>query len=66
MSAGLRFWRVTVGVIGGLIRVHWSLAISSMALLAITVALFAFAQQRQPMTEARYFWPLLVSARFSS
>jgi MFS family permease len=54
MSAfGLRaFSGVTVGVIGALIGVHWSLAISSMALLAVTIALFAFAQQRQPMTEA--------------
>ena len=34
---------VTVGVIGGLIGVHWSLALSSLALLTVTVALFAFA-----------------------
>jgi len=40
---GLRaFSGVTVGVVGGLIGVHWSLAISAMALLAVTVALFAF------------------------
>jgi MFS family permease len=40
---GLRaFSGVTVGVVGGLIGVHWSLAISAMVLLAVTIALFAF------------------------
>jgi MFS family permease len=40
---GLRaFSGVTVGVVGGLIGVHWSLALSAMALFAVTVALFAF------------------------
>ncbi len=39
---GLRaFSGVTVGVVGGLIGVHWSLAISAIVLLAITVALLA-------------------------
>ena len=39
---GLRaFSGVTVGVVGGLIGIHWSLAISAMVLLAVTIALFA-------------------------
>jgi MFS family permease len=39
---GLRaFSGVTVGVVGGLIGIHWSLAISAMVLLAVTTALFA-------------------------
>jgi MFS family permease len=45
MSAyGLRaFSGLTIGVVGGLIGIHWSLALSSMILLAVTIALFAFA-----------------------
>jgi len=44
MSAfGLRaFSGVTIGVVGGIIGIHWSLALSAMALLAITLALLAF------------------------
>ncbi|MGZ8529852.1 MAG: MFS transporter [Candidatus Binatia bacterium] len=39
---GLRaFSGVTVGVVGGLIGIHWSLAISAMVLLAVIIALFA-------------------------
>ena len=49
---GLRaFSGVAVGVIGGLIGIHWSLALSSLVLLAVTLALLAFAQQRQPAVE---------------
>jgi hypothetical protein len=41
---GLRaFSGVTVGVVGGLIGIHWSLAISAMALLAVMITLFAFS-----------------------
>ena len=36
------FSGVTVGVVGGLIGVHWSLALSSMVLLAVIVVLFSF------------------------
>ncbi len=45
MSAyGLRaFSGLTIGVIGGLIGIHWSLALSSLILLAITVALLSFS-----------------------
>ena len=43
-SLGLRaFSGVTVGILGALIGVHWSLALSAVALLAITMGLFAFA-----------------------
>ena len=42
-SNGLKaFSGVTVGVVGGLIGIHWSLGISAMALLAVTIVLFAF------------------------
>jgi len=50
-SMGLKaFSGVPVGIVGGLIGVHWSLAGSAMALLTVTVLLFALAipGQRQP------------------
>jgi MFS family permease len=51
-SMGLKaFSGVTVGVAGGLIGVHWSLALSAMALLAVTIALFAFAIPGQAREE---------------
>ena len=37
------FSGLTVGVVGGLIGVHWSLALSAMVLMTITIALFAFS-----------------------
>jgi MFS family permease len=45
MSAfGLRaFSGVTVGFVGALIGIHWSLALSAMALMAVTLVLLAFA-----------------------
>jgi len=43
-SMGLRaFSGVTVGVLGSLIGIHWSLALSAIALLAVTSALLAFS-----------------------
>jgi MFS family permease len=42
-SLGLRaFAGVTVGLMGSLIGIHWSLALSAIALLAITMSLLAF------------------------
>jgi MFS family permease len=45
---GLRaFSGVTVGVVGGLIGVHWSLAMSAMAFFAVTLVLLAFTMPGQ-------------------
>jgi MFS family permease len=42
-SLGLRaFSGLTVGILGSLIGIHWSLALSALALLAVTAALLAF------------------------
>jgi MFS family permease len=41
---GLRaFSGITIGILGSLIGIHWSLALSAMVLLAITVMLLAFS-----------------------
>ncbi len=46
-SLGLRaFSGVTVGVVGGLIGIHWSLAASAMALLATAVVLLGLSMRR--------------------
>ena len=42
------FSGLTVGVVGGLIGVHWSLALSAMVLMTITIALFAFSIPSAP------------------
>jgi MFS family permease len=49
MSAlGMRaFSGVTIGIVGGLIGVHWSLALSGIAVLALCFALFAFTLKGQ-------------------
>ena len=39
------FSGVTVGLVGSLIGIHWSLALSAMALLATTLGLWAFAMR---------------------
>ena len=47
------FSGVTVGVVGGLIGIHWSLALSAMVLLAVTVALFALVIPGRGAEEGR-------------
>ncbi len=45
-ALGLRaFSGVTVGIAGAIIGIHWSLALSAMALLAMTTALLGFAMR---------------------
>jgi MFS family permease len=50
MSAlGMRtFSGVTIGVIGGIIGTHWSLAFSAMALLCVILLLLVFSARRTP------------------
>lgn len=46
-GSGLRaFSGVTVGMLGGIIGVHWSLGLSAMALLTVTLALLALTVRR--------------------
>ena len=46
---GMRaFSGVTIGIIGGLIGIHWSLALSALALLAIIATLLALATRSAP------------------
>jgi len=46
-ALGMRaFSGVTIGVVGGLIGIHWSLALSALVLLAVTAALLAFTLRR--------------------
>ena len=48
-SLGLRaFSGITVGIVGGLIGIHWSLALSAMALLALVMGLLAFSLRARP------------------
>jgi hypothetical protein len=46
-SLGLRaFSGITVGILGGFIGIHRSLAFSAIALLVVTVSLFLFARNK--------------------
>jgi MFS family permease len=52
-NLGLRaFSGITVGIVGGMIGIHWSLALSAMALLAITSCLLGFTLRRKPAVGA--------------
>ena len=53
-SLGLRaFAGVTVGIMGGLIGIHWSLALSAMVLLAVIIGLLAFTMRSARGAAAR-------------
>ncbi|HKE96216.1 MAG TPA: MFS transporter, partial [Povalibacter sp.] len=48
-ALGMRtFSGITVGVVGGLIGIHWSLALSALALLALVVGLWTFSTRLRP------------------
>jgi len=50
-ALGMRaFSGITIGVVGGLIGIHWSLALSALVLLAVTAALLAFTLRRARLT----------------
>jgi len=50
-SLGMRaFSGVTIGIIGGLIGIHWSLALSALALLAIIATLLALTTRHGART----------------
>ncbi|MDP6173345.1 MAG: hypothetical protein QGF09_04175 [Rhodospirillales bacterium] len=45
-SLGMKtFSGITVGVAGGFIGIHWSLALSALALLTVTAGLMVFAKR---------------------
>ena len=47
-SLGMRtFSGVTVGVVGGFIGIHWSLALSAMALFSVVIVLFLYLLRSQ-------------------
>ena len=49
---GLRaFSGITVGIVGSVIGIHWSLSLSAMALLAILISLFGFAPPSRPRAQ---------------
>jgi uncharacterized Tic20 family protein len=52
-SAGMRaFSGISIGLVGSLIGIHWSLALSAMALLAVILALMAFAMKTRDASAA--------------
>ena len=42
------FSGVTIGVVGGLIGIHWSLALSAVTLLTVILALLVFSMRLRP------------------
>lgn len=56
MSAlGMRtFSGITIGVVGGMIGIHWSLALSAVSLFVVVTALFAFLQRAEMAGASSY------------